>query len=701
MNRLQSILAEPLVNAVGWALVHFIWQGTLVALLLNGVLGLLRQRSANVRYVAGCAAMFLMLMLPVATISMIRHQGQAETGQALLSTQLQSRPVTGAADAAVQIGPSRLAESRPPDTSIELWGITPWLPWMIVAWLAGVAFSSVRLVGGWLYTRRLRSHDIRAIDDHRNPALQRLCRELRLTRPVRLLESALVKVPTVIGWLRPVILLPVSALTGLTASQLEAIVTHELAHIRRYDYLINLFQALIETLLFYHPAVWWVSRRIRIEREYCCDDLAVAVCGDAQLYARALIELEALRAAQSQLALAANGGLLMNRIQRLVGIKTAPGYRLAGPFAGFLVIAALVSAGLGAQFVAPSSTHLDRAAILQQVLNERQAAREADSAPGSSSTRSSQDSALPSYATGRASATLTISPKGDDPVIPRTAGSLLELLAARAYFANSGSSPGPDPDPAKPVPDADRNSNTNPMVQALHSSNPAERAAAACSLGRAGAAEAMPALIGLLGDDTPIDRVDCWTGGDWNPAIGVLKHASPGEQAAIALAAMGQRAVEPLVAVLDNGNPVVRRNAAWAIGEIRGGSGTNRSIAAEPLIIALSDSDSWVRVAAAFSLGEMRPRRAKEALIAALGDASWNVREMAARALGEMKTREGVESLNALLLRDENERVRRKAAWALGEIRDPLALEALTAALEDQDGRVRATAKWAISEIRD
>jgi hypothetical protein len=128
--------------------------------------------------------------------------------------------------------------------------------------------------------------------------------------------------------------------------------------------------------------------------------------------------------------------------------------------------------------------------------------------------------------------------------------------------------------------------------------------------------------------------------------------------------------IDPLIAALNNGDPIVRRNAAWAIGEIRGGLGTNRTAAIEPLIATLSDEDSWVRVAAAFSLGEMRTSQATESLIAALGDANWFVRRMAALALGEMKASAAVESLTSLSLRDEMDLVRRAAALALGEIRD-------------------------------
>ena len=140
-------------------------------------------------------------------------------------------------------------------------------------------------------------------------AAVRLSRRLHIATPVKLLESTLVDVPTVIGWLKPVMLLPASALAGLAPAQLEAIFAHELAHVRRHDYLVNLLQTVVETLLFYHPAVWWLSARIRAERENCCDDLAVALCGDPVAYARALADLEELRGTGGRLVMAANGAL--------------------------------------------------------------------------------------------------------------------------------------------------------------------------------------------------------------------------------------------------------------------------------------------------------------------------------------------------------------------------------------------------------
>src|SRR3989454_6019086 len=176
--------------------------------------------------------------------------------------------------------------------------IEPTLPWIVVVWFGGVLVLSLRLTSGWLVARRLGRTATHPVPEACREALARLAARLRVTRPVRVLESAVIQVPAVIGWLRPVILLPASALTGLTPLQLDALLAHELAHVRRYDYLVNLLQSAVETLLFYHPAAWWVSRRVREEREHCCDDLAVAACGgDAHVYATALLGMEQLRLA--------------------------------------------------------------------------------------------------------------------------------------------------------------------------------------------------------------------------------------------------------------------------------------------------------------------------------------------------------------------------------------------------------------------
>jgi uncharacterized protein (TIGR03435 family) len=163
-----------------------------------------------------------------------------------------------------------------------------------------------------------------------------LATHMGITRPVRVLISMRVDVPSVLGWLRPVILLPPATVMGLTPQQLEAVLAHELAHVKRHDYLVNMLQMVAETLLFYHPVVWWTSSQIRRERELCCDDLAVRACGDAWCYARALTRLERMRVTLPSLAMGSTGGSLRYRIQRLLGATTRE-YR-ASPWPSVLAI---------------------------------------------------------------------------------------------------------------------------------------------------------------------------------------------------------------------------------------------------------------------------------------------------------------------------------------------------------------------------
>jgi len=187
-----------------------------------------------------------------------------------------------------------------------------------MAWFAGVAACSVRLAAGWISAARLRSSHNHPASAEWQHALQHLIERMRVGRSVRLLVSDHVESLSVIGWLRPVILAPLGLLTGLSPDHVEALLAHELAHVRRHDYLVNLLQGIAESLLFYHPAVWWLSGQIRAEREHCCDDLAVAASGDVLTYARALAELESARPAHFRAALAANDGSLVRRIRRLI-----------------------------------------------------------------------------------------------------------------------------------------------------------------------------------------------------------------------------------------------------------------------------------------------------------------------------------------------------------------------------------------------
>jgi hypothetical protein len=163
--------------------------------------------------------------------------------------------------------------------------------------------------------------------------VRELTARLHIRRTIHILETATLQIPAVVGWFDPVVLVPAGILGHLTGDQLRAVLTHELAHLRRYDHLVNLVQCLTEALLFFHPAVWWLSRQIREDREYCCDDVAVEVCGDVLSYARTLQDLEEIRAGEplsqkgfgtQQAILAATGGSLMHRITRLFGVRPTP-----------------------------------------------------------------------------------------------------------------------------------------------------------------------------------------------------------------------------------------------------------------------------------------------------------------------------------------------------------------------------------------
>lgn len=340
MRIAQQLLSDPLFQALGWALIHFLWQGALVALLLMGLKIALRRASPNARYAAACLALIIMLALPAATMLKIANAplARAERTQRVSSdiAAIKNEKAVGVAIAQEEFNqPAEIDQSQNSLRPLSAW-VAGWkeywtserlqslLPWLVSVWLLGVVLLSLRVMGGWLIAQRFKRQQAARVAEVWQDTVTRLATRLKVKRPVRLCASAVAEVPTVIGWLRPVILVPASALTGLTPEGLEALLAHELAHIKRHDYLVNLLQTVVETLLFYHPAVWWVSNQIRMEREHACDDLAVAACGDVLTYARALADLEELRArAVPQFALAASGGSLAERIRRLIE-KPAP-----------------------------------------------------------------------------------------------------------------------------------------------------------------------------------------------------------------------------------------------------------------------------------------------------------------------------------------------------------------------------------------
>jgi GWxTD domain-containing protein len=299
MTALAKFVGTPLSAAIGWTLLHSIWEGALIAALLAAILAF--TRSSRVRYAAACIAMISMLCGFALTIAHLLP----EQGTELPSLRMQSYLAwTTAADAR--------------DSSAWTLSLQNIAPWLGPFWISGVWLVCALRLMNWFAVQRLRTRGVCSASDNWQRELARLSARLGVKRMVMLLESCLADVPILIGHFRPVILMPIGLLSGLPASQVEAILLHELAHIKRRDYLVNLMQRLAEGLLFYHPAAWWISHVIRIEREKCCDDLVVSVTQNPHEYATALAALEHCRTSRREPAVAATGGHLMNRIHRLL-----------------------------------------------------------------------------------------------------------------------------------------------------------------------------------------------------------------------------------------------------------------------------------------------------------------------------------------------------------------------------------------------
>ena len=340
MTALSLPLDHPLTARLGWTLLHFLWQGAAVAAALSLALALMRNRSARSRYAAACGAMALLVALPAATFALLDEVVTPYVTTSATGVE----PTSAASEPPLAASQVASGHDNAPVTPLPAQPLAPLHPLVVSTWIAGVVALSAWRVCGWLVLRRrIRTHSAAAPARVRD-ALDRLREMLVVRTAVSLAESAWVQVPAVVGVFRPMILLPASALTGLTAVQLEAILAHELAHVRRHDYLVNLLQAAAETVLFYHPATWWVSARVREERENCCDDVAAEACGDRVAYARALATLEGLRVPPVGLALAAAGGgsgPLMRRVRRLLGAGAGrdPGRSAATRPLGAVVIA--------------------------------------------------------------------------------------------------------------------------------------------------------------------------------------------------------------------------------------------------------------------------------------------------------------------------------------------------------------------------
>jgi HEAT repeat protein/beta-lactamase regulating signal transducer with metallopeptidase domain len=660
MNYLNAWLSGAHSETLGWTLVHFIWQGTLVAALVAGLLRALAPRSAKLRYAATCGALLAMLGLPALTAWQMSNGSPG--GMVPPAGLIHAAPVHGT-PAVTQPAPTAPAPSPLPiAASVRAaapLAVPAWLartgavcrsalPYLALAWIAGVIAFGIRLAGGWIVAQRLRNGSAAPLLGDGAILAGRLARRLGI-QGVQFREAGHLKVPVVVGWLRPLVLVPTSTLSELTPTQLESVLAHELAHIRRRDYLVNLLQSAVECLLFFHPAVWRVSEQIRVERENCCDDLAVAVCGDAYTYACALTRIEELRASSSRLSLAIGGGSISVRVRRLLALPSPA--RLSGHgLIGALILAVSSVAAAGMSLlpdgpspminIAAAGPHSEEERSMKGTLLDTAGEKAADAKVKDGKDKEDKGK-KDAYSSSNA------------PVEPRR--QIQILIQARI-----GST------------DWTKGLASDELAAELQSRNPQTRREILWALGNANHGDGrMTALV------TPLLKDDDWE----------VRHL-----AVYALRTAGAQAVGPVSEALHDENWKVRQLAASVLGDL----GDARAV--EPLAGALQDESWEVRHLAANSLGLLADRRAVRPLIGALSDSSWQVRHLAAWSLGRLGDLQAVDPL-LKALGDESPKVRHTAAWSLGDLRDPRALEPLMNVLRDSDPLAREGAAAGLGEI--
>lgn len=311
---MNGLAQTSLIVHLGWTLIHFLWQGTLVGMLYLCLSRILRHAAPQTRYSLALAALFTLMLLPLITFFYLACWNTASPPLPP-SVRIEFMATTGSA---LHASFSQTLTGR----------LTPFTPWVVIIWLGGVVLMGGRALWGWRLAASLQRPLFSPSAHPWQPLLDALAEKMQVKAAVHLIASARAQAPMVVGWLKPVILIPPSAVCGLSWRQAEMILAHELAHIRRHDYLFNLLQMVVETLLFYHPVVYWISHDARYQREFCCDDAVMETCGDRVGYLKALAELEdgRLRAAFN---MAVSGGSLLHRAYRLTH-HAEPRQRLSG-----------------------------------------------------------------------------------------------------------------------------------------------------------------------------------------------------------------------------------------------------------------------------------------------------------------------------------------------------------------------------------
>ncbi|MCD9019425.1 M56 family metallopeptidase [Parachryseolinea silvisoli] len=298
-------MSSLLTEALGWTLIHSLWQALLVYGTVTIVLRIIPSHRSSLRYAVALSSLAVVLVASTATFWWY--------------SQVPAHP-TGAVDVTYTFIASDIAAPAPASVWEQmLTHVAAHMNLILAVWFAGALLFSLRVAGGAWYVTSLRRASS-PVGHAWQQRLDALVQQLDIHRVVTLATSVRLQAPVVLGYIKPVILVPAGMLAGLSMEQVETILLHELAHIRRHDYLANLAQMLVEALYFFNPCIWALSAQVRTEREHCCDDAVVYYGGNARAYATALVQLEEVRLRQTgvALSLAENKHQLLTRIKRIM-----------------------------------------------------------------------------------------------------------------------------------------------------------------------------------------------------------------------------------------------------------------------------------------------------------------------------------------------------------------------------------------------
>jgi bla regulator protein blaR1 len=333
MNLLSMNVPDEIIHSLGWTLLHSFWQIALVTLVLGIILFMLKNASPAIRHNLAAGAMFLIFAVSIFTFLNEYSAYKPVANQSENSGIININSHYG-------YGIENETDSL---TQFEKY-IERNLSVIVIIWNVCIVFLMIRFLGGIFYSQQLRNKRIFQLPDMWHRILQTLSLSLGIGKKVTIVESALAKVPLVIGYFKPIILLPVGLLTGLSQEEAEAVIMHELAHIKRNDFILNLFISIIEIIFFFHPGIWWISKNIRIERENACDDLAISKNAGRNALAMALAKLELNRMREGYFALSFTGknGVLIKRMKRMTTTEKQKFTLKEGILAVFLLIAGMV-----------------------------------------------------------------------------------------------------------------------------------------------------------------------------------------------------------------------------------------------------------------------------------------------------------------------------------------------------------------------